>query len=63
MSTITVFKAKDGRWQYAPDTLRNWPMLRDSGRYESKDAAVDAAEEEHPNETIKVESGFFGLFS
>jgi hypothetical protein len=59
MSTITVFKANDGRWQYAPETLRNWPLLRDAGRFDSKDAALEAAEEEHPHETVKVEAGLF----
>jgi hypothetical protein len=62
MSTIHVFKARDGKWQYAPQTLRNWPMLADAGRFESKDQAIEAAEQEHPQEPLKVESaGFFGF--
>jgi hypothetical protein len=63
MSTIHVFKAKDGRWQYAPATLRNWPLLRDSGRFESKDQAIEAAEQEHPQEALKVEAGLLAIFS
>lgn len=63
MTTIAVFKAKDGRWQFAPQTLRNWPQYRDCGRYNSKDEAVSAATEEHPRDTIKVEAGLLAMFS
>jgi alkylhydroperoxidase family enzyme len=59
---ITVFKANDGKWQYAPQTLRHWPILEAAGRFETKAEAVAAAEDEHGDATIRIEAGIFGLF-
>lgn len=57
---IHVFRAKDGKWNIAPASVRNWPQFQQYGVYPCKEQARAIAEQIHPGETIKVESGFFG---
>ena len=58
---IHIFKARDGKWNLAPASVANWPQFRVSGVYQCRQEAEARARLLHPTETIKVESGFFGL--
>lgn len=57
---IHIFKARDGRWNIAPASVRNWPQFKESGVYQCREEAEARARLLHPGEPVKVESGFFG---
>ena len=58
---LRVFKAKDGRWTYCPDTVRTWPSFNLQGEYDTAQQAREAVAKD-PTCTglaVKVESGFW----
>jgi len=58
---IHIFKAKDGRWTYCPDTVRNWPSFNLEGEFDSQQQAIEALKRDRTcyGVPVKVESGFF----
>lgn len=57
---INVFKARDGRWSVAPEPLRNWPQFCEAGQYDSKESAIEAAQQQYPRNPIKVDVRSWG---
>ena len=55
---IHIFKARDGRWNVAPESVRNWPQFREQGVYPCRQQAEAMARQMHPGEKIKIEAGF-----
>ena len=55
---IHVFKARDGRWNIAPESVSLWPQFREQGVYLCREEAEARARFLHPGEPIRVESGF-----
>lgn len=59
---IHVFRAKDGKWNYAPESVRHWPAFTLHGRFETREEAAEAARVDPAYRGQEVaRPGFFGL--
>lgn len=56
---IRIFKAADGKWNYCPEIVKNWPVFREAGRFATCDDTREAvvADPDCWGHAIRIETG------